>query len=79
MLDMQANAQRGATKNAGTSWTSFEEALDIYLTVLSPAVRQAVAAWFPSSGSEWFDVHARREMPTKRDFHLSAAANMLAS
>eukprot|EP00913_Durusdinium_trenchii_P029109 g27293.t1 len=49
----------------GATWTSFEEALDVYLSVVDQPVRQAVASWFPSAASEWFDVHARREKPQK--------------
>lgn len=47
----------------------------MYLTVVGQPVRQAVAAWFPSSGSEWFDVHARRENPSekKRDLRMKVS------
>ncbi|CAE7868723.1 unnamed protein product, partial [Symbiodinium microadriaticum] len=44
----------------GAEWQSFADALDLYTTVANPHVRSAVAAWFPSANSEWYDVHARR-------------------
>ena len=45
---------------AGSEWASFKEALDLYMTVVNPHIRNAVGAWFPSANAEWFDVHARR-------------------
>lgn len=51
-----------STLLAGREWRTFEEAMDLYLTVVAQPVRQAVASWFPSSGAEWFDVHARKGM-----------------
>ncbi|CAE7349161.1 unnamed protein product, partial [Symbiodinium sp. CCMP2456] len=47
----------------GAEWQSFADALDLYTTVANPHVRSAVAAWFPSANSEWYDVHARRIAP----------------
>ncbi|OLP88257.1 hypothetical protein AK812_SmicGene30432 [Symbiodinium microadriaticum] len=49
----------------GAEWQSFADALDLYTTVANPHVRSAVAAWFPSANSEWYDVHARRTASEK--------------